>query len=73
MVSYPLNSSALLPDGMIVISGGMVAENKKSDIIQVFDYEAGKLVTQGKMNKGRSSHRTIINGDQIILIGGFSS
>ena len=45
MVSFPLNSSSLLNDGMLVISGGMIAENKKSDVIQVFDYEGGKLIT----------------------------
>lgn len=37
-VCYPLNSIAIINDGMIVVSGGMISESKKNDKIQVFDY-----------------------------------
>lgn len=72
-ICYPLSSVCLLSDGMVVISGGMIAENKKSDLVQVFDYEQGKLVSDYRLTRGRSSHRTVVNGDQILLIGGFTS
>lgn len=70
---YPLNSVGLLHDGMVIVSGGMISENKKSDLIQVYDYEQGILVNQYKMSRGRSSHRTLVHEDMVMLIGGFTS
>ena len=73
IICHPLNSISLLNDGMVIVSGGMISENKKSDLIQVYDYEQGVLVNQYKLSKGRSSHRTIVHEDNVLLIGGFTS
>lgn len=42
---YPLNSTCLLPEEMIVVSGGMLTENKKSNLVQIYDYMQSKIVT----------------------------
>lgn len=44
--TYPLNSVALLPDNMIVISGGMVSESIKNKTIEIVDYLDGSSITK---------------------------
>lgn len=58
---------------MLVVSGGMLSDNKKSNVIQVFDYENKKLVSEAKLHAGRSSHRTVVHEGMIIIIGGFTN
>lgn len=63
----------LLPDGMVVVSGGMLSDNKKCDVVQVFDYENKKLVSEARLHAGRSSHRTVVHDGMIIMVGGFTN
>jgi predicted ester cyclase len=58
---------------MIVISGGIIADTRKSDVIQVYDYENSCLIRETKLFRGRSSHKTIVHNGKIIIIGGFYS
>lgn len=44
---------------MVVVSGGMLSEDKKSDVVQIFDYSDGTLIIESRLGRGRSSHQTL--------------
>lgn len=58
---------------MVVVSGGMLSEDKKSDVVQIFDYSDGALIIESRLGRGRSSHQTVPFGEKIFFVGGFTS
>ena len=71
--TYPLNSVALLPDNMLVVSGGMISESTKNKTVEIVDYSDGSSITKAELNDGRSSHSTVPFRDRIFFIGGFTN
>ena len=68
------HTSTLLPDGRVLIAGGMRRKKDFYRSAELFDPSTGRFQESGEMNSARVGHAAILlNSGKVLIVGGWSS
>jgi hypothetical protein len=67
-----VHSATLLPDGTVLIAGGMTNGERFLDEAEIFDPATGAFSATGRMTAKRSTHAAImLNTGKVLIMGGY--
>lgn len=65
------HTATLLPNGLVLIVGGMKSYGEASASAEIYDPATGKFKATGNLNKARSSHTaTLLPNGKVLIAGG---
>jgi len=69
-----MHTATLLPNGDVVIAGGMDADGKPQALVELYNPVTGKFTPTGSMNLARREHRaTLLQNGQVLITGGLDA
>lgn len=64
------HTATLLPDGRVLLAGGLAASGAPQASAEIYDPAAGAFVYAGRMDDGRSNHSASLLPDGAVLVAG---
>jgi len=72
--AHAMHTATLLPNGEVLIAGGMDADGKTQAIAEIYHPASGKFRPAGSMNLARREHRaTLLQNGQVLITGGLDA
>jgi len=72
--AHAMHTATLLPNGEVLIAGGMDANGKPQALVEIYNPASGKFTPTGSMNLARREHRaTLLQNGQVLITGGLDA
>ena len=72
--AHAMHTATLLPNGDVLIAGGMDADGKPQALVELYNPVTGKFTPTGSMNLARREHRaTLLQNGQVLITGGLDA
>jgi hypothetical protein len=72
--THAMHTATLLPNGEVLIAGGMDADGKTQAIAEIYHPASGKFTPAGSMNLARREHRaTLLQNGRVLITGGLDA
>jgi hypothetical protein len=72
--AHALHTATLLPNGDVLIAGGMDANGKPQALAEIYNPASGKFIAAGSMRLARREHRaTLLQNGDVLITGGLDA
>jgi hypothetical protein len=72
--AHAMHTATLLPNGDVLIAGGMDANGRSQALAEIYNSASGKFMPTGSMNLARREHRaTLLQNGRVLITGGLDA